>query len=44
MSYKVITPETGGLIKSWTEGVLFEDEARKQAIAVIKTKLRLIRY
>lgn len=31
MSYKVITPETGGLIKSWTEGVLFEDEARKQA-------------
>lgn len=30
MSFDVIKPEAGGLVKAWTKGVLFEDEARKQ--------------
>lgn len=28
--YQIIESETGGLVKSWTEGVPFEDEARRQ--------------
>ena len=30
MSYQIIESETGGLVKSWTEGVPFEAEARNQ--------------
>ncbi len=30
MGFNVIKPTNGGLVKAWTEGVLFEDEARKQ--------------
>lgn len=30
MNYEVTTTEQGGLIKSWTRGVPFEDKARQQ--------------
>lgn len=34
MNYKVIEGPTGGLVKSWTNGVEFEDEAKKQVLNI----------